>query len=737
MRRRIAAGAFIGAHLLTATNAVAAEFVVETTDAPNQGFNDPAPPHAASADGGNPGATLGEQRRQAFQFAADVWGALLESPVPVRISASMSDLECSSGGAVLGAAAPTSFFNYDGTGLWYPSALADALSERDLEPRTHDIIAHFNANLDRSNCLGSSGWYYGLDGLPPSGDMDFVSVVLHELGHGLGVLSMVDYDTGAFIGNGRPDAYSAWIYDLTQQKRWTELSASERVASVRNVRNLVWDGPRVTAASTSELAPGYPVVITSPAVSGFKGAVNETNLGPTALNQSVEGRLIEISNACNVPRDLSGAVVLVRALRCLGVDQAAEYGAVGALVDVGRTDSPPGDLDLDLSWDISIPTLHVSRSDADALSAALASGSVTVSISATEARVGADGDGRLLINATDPIQEGSSIAHWDSLTRRTASLEEANRDLLMEPSGVVAGTQIDITAHLLHDLGWNAKICGDGVPSSSEECDDGENNSNTRPNACRLNCVQAHCGDGVTDEGETCDAGPINGTAASGCSSSCTANPCGDGVRNGDEECDDGVANSDVTPDACRTSCRLPICGDGVIDAMEECDDGAANSASTPDACRVSCRRAYCGDGVTDSGEACDDGNTDDADDCSNTCTRPPPGANVPNAGNTTPPTSSSAPNPVPTPSPTTAPAPTVVSPSTSGNAMPHTPAPSGDDVPVTNDGGLGAESNSGSGLESGCGCQVPGSRSASTLGGLGWLGLALLALRRRSSAQT
>lgn len=58
--------------------------------------------------------------------------------------------------------------------------------------------------------------------------------------------------------------------------------------------------------------------------------------------------------------------------------------------------------------------------------------------------------------------------------------------------------------------------CGDGYLSQSnapvlgqdaEECDDGEANSNEKPDACRINCKIASCGDRVVDTGEECDGG--------------------------------------------------------------------------------------------------------------------------------------------------------------------------------------------------------------------------------------
>ena len=58
-------------------------------------------------------------------------------------------------------------------------------------------------------------------------------------------------------------------------------------------------------------------------------------------------------------------------------------------------------------------------------------------------------------------------------------------------------------------------VCGNGVVEPPEGCDNGANNSDTVPDACRTDCSRAHCGDGVVDTGEACD------NTTSFCDSSC------------------------------------------------------------------------------------------------------------------------------------------------------------------------------------------------------------------------
>src|SRR5918998_6915226 len=69
----------------------AATIVIQNTDGANEGFNDPTP---AAPVGGNTGTTVGQQRLNAFQFAANLWGATLRSDAVITIEASWAPLPC-------------------------------------------------------------------------------------------------------------------------------------------------------------------------------------------------------------------------------------------------------------------------------------------------------------------------------------------------------------------------------------------------------------------------------------------------------------------------------------------------------------------------------------------------------------------------------------------------------------------------------------------------------------------
>ncbi len=72
-----------------AVSAGPAQFVIVNLNAPGVGFNDPTP---VAPVGGNTGTTLGQQRLIAFEHAAQIWSARLDSAVPIRIRAQFTSL---------------------------------------------------------------------------------------------------------------------------------------------------------------------------------------------------------------------------------------------------------------------------------------------------------------------------------------------------------------------------------------------------------------------------------------------------------------------------------------------------------------------------------------------------------------------------------------------------------------------------------------------------------------------
>jgi len=118
--------------------------------------------------------------KAAFQAAVDVWQTAIVSSKVIHINASWTALGTTSG--ILGEAGPTTFFLGDDNFI-YPAALAEARCSCNLK-RGAEIQAEFNSQFPF--------WYTGTDGNVPTSRWDLETVVLHELGHGLGFLSSFD-----------------------------------------------------------------------------------------------------------------------------------------------------------------------------------------------------------------------------------------------------------------------------------------------------------------------------------------------------------------------------------------------------------------------------------------------------------------------------------------------------------------------------------------------------------------
>ena len=227
----------------------ATQIVIVNMDSAGEGFNDNT---SVSASGGNSGTTIGQQRLQVFEFAASIWESLVNSDVPIFVEAKFDSLTCTSTSAILGSAGTKTvhrnFTNAPFTNTYYAVALANSLAGMDLSSSA-DISATFNGDLDNnSNCLGNFSWYYGLDGNKPPSTIELLSVVMHEIGHGLGFITFVNTATGAKFGTpGRDDAFMLNLEDHSINKTWNNMTNSQRLASATDTADLHWTGSAVTS----------------------------------------------------------------------------------------------------------------------------------------------------------------------------------------------------------------------------------------------------------------------------------------------------------------------------------------------------------------------------------------------------------------------------------------------------------------------------------------------------------
>ena len=223
-------------------------------DDPGEGFNDNT---SVVPIGGNTATTLGAQRMAALQRAASIWADALSSDVPIVIEASFDPLQCDEYGVVGGGAIPVSvdrdFAGAPLVNTWYVQAEANALAGADLLPDYADIVIVLNSSLD-DNCLPGYQWYYGFDKGGGEYEIDFLSVCLHEICHGLGFIELLGEDGAKY--DGYDDVFVTFLRDVSEGKQWSEMSNAERALSSVDTNDLVWTGHNVNDAAISMLASG-------------------------------------------------------------------------------------------------------------------------------------------------------------------------------------------------------------------------------------------------------------------------------------------------------------------------------------------------------------------------------------------------------------------------------------------------------------------------------------------------
>jgi hypothetical protein len=453
--------------LAVASISNAAVITILNNDGAGEGFNDPT---AAAPVGGNPGTTVGAQRLNVFQKAADIWSGLLPSTVTIIIRAQFDPQTCTATSAVLGSAGASEIYrDFAGAPLantWYNVAEANKLAGVDLNPALYDINATFNSNLNgQVGCLNGVGWYLGFDGLEGT-NIELLPVVLHEMGHGLGFTanlgsSGVEPGSPAF-----PTVFERLIHDNTVNLNWDAMTNAQRAASAINPNNVVWVGPCVTGHAPFVLVGSPKLWVNAGGPLAPTYSIGLAGFGPGTF--SVTGNcvleddgVVPTSDGCTAlvnGASILGNIAVVDRGACTFVIKSQQAQAAGAvaLIVVNNVAGPaPGLGGADPT--IVIPVVSLSQADGTALKTAMLGGpvNVTLGFDNTGPKAGADALNHVQLFTPNPFQSGSSISHWDV---------SAYPNLLMEPAiNNNLSSTVDLTFWLFGDIGWH-DACQSPVP---------------------------------------------------------------------------------------------------------------------------------------------------------------------------------------------------------------------------------------------------------------------------------
>jgi hypothetical protein len=244
------------------------------------------------------------QKQDALQYAADIWGSILIESYTgetITINASFDSTLPSN---ALASTIPYSAefdpnLNHDlGTFFgsdyyFYPTALANHLDGQDRNDAAPEIDMKFNPDPTSMGGTIDTPWYFGTDGITPDGNFDFVTNALHEITHGLGMLSGMNGDgsmdfsipSGDFAGIPTGYIYDAFVFDETTQKALAFLTPTERAALLAT-GDLRFVGASATAANggvtpslfvKNPFRPGSSVVHLDPII--HSGDLMGPNLG--------------------------------------------------------------------------------------------------------------------------------------------------------------------------------------------------------------------------------------------------------------------------------------------------------------------------------------------------------------------------------------------------------------------------------------------------------------------------
>ena len=233
--------------------------------------------------------------KASIQRAIDIWSENFSSKVPVNVNVAWTKAPNST--ILASASAKNIFSNFNGAPdktLYYPSALANALAGVDLDIGEPEL---------EINVTTGDFWYYGLDGKCPSNKYDLVSVILHEMAHGLGFMSGTYYDPATRVGRFlQPTAFDAYV-QLPDGRRLVDLPSPSLEIGAALTSTLLWSGANALKANN-----GVKPLLFTPSV--YEQGSSTSHLDEKTFSNSFENSVMTPNLSAGEVFHLPGTLLL-------------------------------------------------------------------------------------------------------------------------------------------------------------------------------------------------------------------------------------------------------------------------------------------------------------------------------------------------------------------------------------------------------------------------------------------
>ena len=233
--------------------------------------------------------------KASIQRAIDIWSENFSSKVPVNVNVAWTKAPNST--ILASASAKNIFSNFNAAPdktLYYPSALANALAGVDLDIGEPEL---------EINVTTGDFWYYGLDGKCPSNKYDLVSVILHEMAHGLGFMSGTYYDPATRVGRFlQPTAFDAYV-QLPDGRRLVDLPSPSLEIGAALTSTLLWSGANALKANN-----GVKPLLFTPSV--YEQGSSTSHLDERTFSNSFENSVMTPNLSAGEVFHLPGTLLL-------------------------------------------------------------------------------------------------------------------------------------------------------------------------------------------------------------------------------------------------------------------------------------------------------------------------------------------------------------------------------------------------------------------------------------------